>query len=183
MIETCKACKQPVVEKRSDDGALISFRCECGLTAAVYLQDGALETGLTHRPHLIYPTHPTWGSIRVVCPGVDVGDCRVYGEGVWPDDVTCRCTRSEGGGCQNCRDAMHELCEQIEGWVDEVGPKCRCEETDRCGVEVWLEDLHPSEVIDEGEWPEEYPWRAAVRWGDGLLLMPWKDEEPTKGTP
>lgn len=139
---------------------------------------------MSRLPHLIYPTHPCNGTIRVVCPGVEEGDCRVYDEGTWPDEFTCRCTLTvDGGGCRNCRDGLHDLCEQLEGYVEEVGPECRCEPMDRCGVEVWLEDVSPADLIDwRTDWPDEHPWRADVEWDGGLVLTPWEDA-PCEQTP
>lgn len=128
------------------------------------------------QPHLIYPTHPTWGTIRVVCPGVEVGGCLIYTEGTFPDADTCRCTLA-GNDCPNCGDGLHELCEHLPDYIEGVGPSCRCEESDRCGVIEWLDDLHPSEMIDTGVWPELYPWRARVEWTDGPILVPWTDDE------
>lgn len=128
------------------------------------------------KPHLIYATSPHCYSLRIECPGLDEGGCRLVYEN--PDG--CRCTDPDCV-CRpgpNGEEPDHHGCGEFDHAAIDGMPGCMTHLGDECGVLDWYKHLG-SEMIDDGDWPGDSPWQARIEWdgnGEYMTLVPWKVE-------
>jgi hypothetical protein len=110
--------------------------------------------------------------VRVVCPGRDEGNCKV-----WVMTDTCHCD------CEYCAVNMHFDCTNAAFWPQGMGigePGCKLEQADQCAIDYYLGDVPVEEMIfgSTGEWTYAADGAALadVGWEDGVpVLNPWTE--------
>lgn len=100
---------------------------------------------------------------QLECPDPDNCPEEIYTERDWPDADNCRCEEFE---C-SCRDGDHEDCSEYGSWVPSLGPICRLQRVEGCGLQEWFDNVG-SDILSSWDGPEI---RVKVR-------VYWEDEGP-----